>query len=152
MRLRGRNLTRIGLAVSMAIALGTASCQDSNPVSGMPVSSMQSAIVAGPWNGTFQPGEVSACGSSLATATFQQSGSVVTGNLSTSDCGVAGLFQGRIEGNMLTGKIAMQGCVGGGVSGTFDGSALILSIGDLTKPLIVGQTPVMYGGSVTLHR
>jgi len=50
------------------------------------------------------------------------------------------------------GKIAMEGCVGGGVSGTINGSEISLSISDLTKPLVTFEKPVLAGGVVTLRR
>jgi hypothetical protein len=100
----------------------------------------------------FTSDNLSSCGGSTATATFQQVGTTVTGNITTSYCGVSGLFKGTLQGNLLTGRIAMEGCVGGGVSGTLNGSQLSLSIGDLTKPLVTGETPVMLGGVATLGR
>jgi hypothetical protein len=50
------------------------------------------------------------------------------------------------------GKIAMEGCVGGGVSGTINGSEISLSISDLTKPLVTFDKPVLMGGVVKLRR
>jgi hypothetical protein len=38
------------------------------------------------------------------------------------------------------------------VTGTLSGSELRLSLGDMTKPLITGDTVIMAGGSVTLRR
>ena len=96
--------------------------------------------------------DLSSCSSSMATATFEQVGSTVTGNLATSSCGVSGYFKGTVQGNMVIGSIAMAGCVGGGVSGTLNGSELSLSISDLTKPLVTGERPVMLGGDATLRR
>ena len=57
-----------------------------------------------------------------------------------------------LQGNTLMGKIAMEGCVGGGVSGTINGSEISLSISDLTKPLVTFEKPVLMGGVVTLRR
>jgi hypothetical protein len=70
----------------------------------------------------------------------------------TSACGVGGLFQGTLQGNTLMGKIAMEGCVGGGVSGTINGSEISLSISDLTKPLVTFDKAVLAGGVVILRR
>jgi hypothetical protein len=150
MRLKDRNFTLI-LAALLTIALAPLGCQGSNSVTGPPMTS-SSASVAGNWSGTFMSDDLSSCGGSVATATFQQVGSTVTGNITTSYCGVSGLFTGTMQGDMLIGKIAMEGCVGGGVSGTVTGSQLSLSIGDLTKPLVTGETPVMLGGVATLGR
>jgi hypothetical protein len=92
------------------------------------------------------------CGTSSATAVFRQDGATVTGNVSTSTCGVAGTFKGNVQGSLVTGAVSMAGCVGGGASGTISGAELVLSIGDLTKPLITGDKTIMYGGIVTFHR
>jgi hypothetical protein len=126
-------------------------CQGSDSVTGPPMVS-SSASVGGTWTGTFLSDDLASCGGSTATATFEQVGTTVTGNIATSYCGVSGLFRGTLQGNMLIGKIAMEGCVGGGVSGTINGSRLSLSISDLTKPLVTGETPVMLGGVATLGR
>ena len=147
------NLTHIGLAASVAIVFVALGCQDSNSLTG-PTTSMAppAASIAGSWSGTFVPDDSTGCGSSSASATFQQIGATVTGNLATSKCGVAGYFSGTIQGNTITGTMKMAGCVGGGVSGTISASEVSLSIGDLTKPLIMGQTAVVFGGAVRLHR
>ena len=115
-----------------------------------PASSPASATVAGAWTGSFQAYD-SGCGGSSASATFQQTGSAVTGSLKTSDCGVAGYFRGTLQGNTLLGTLEMQGCTGGGVSGTIEGTHS-LTIGDMTKPLVTGDTPRMSGGAVVLRR
>jgi hypothetical protein len=145
--------TLIRAAISVSVALAALACQNSNSVTGPPSGNATPASsVAGSWSGTFQPNDSMTCSGSSASATFQQDGSKVTGSLRTSDCGVSGYFKGTLMGNTLVGSIAMDGCVGGGVSGTVSGSAISLSIGDLTKPLITGETPVMTGGQVTLSR
>ena len=95
---------------------------------------------------------MSGCGTSAATATFQQEGAAVTGNVSTTSCGVTGHFKGTVQGNMVYGAVSMDGCIGGGASGTINGSELVLSIADLTKPLITDDKTIMYGGVVTFHR
>jgi hypothetical protein len=151
MRPKDRNLTLV-LAVLLATALAPLGCQGSNSVTGPPAGTVSSSSVAGTWSGTFMSDDLSSCGGSTATATFEQVGSTVTGNLATSSCGVSGYFKGTVQGNMLIGSIAMAGCVGGGVSGTINGSELSLSISDLTKPLITGERPVMLGGDATLRR
>jgi hypothetical protein len=151
MRLKDRNLSLI-LAVLLSIALAPFGCQGSNSVTGPPAGTVSSSSVAGTWSGTFMSDDLLSCGGSTATATFEQVGSTVTGNLATSSCGVSGYFKGTVQGNMLIGSIAMAGCVGGGVSGTINGSELSLSISDLTKPLITGERPVMLGGDATLRR
>ena len=110
------------------------------------------ASIDGTWSGKYVSYDPAGCGSSPATAVFRQDGAIVTGTVSTSTCGVTGYFKGRVEGNLLTGAIAMAGCVGGGASGTVSGSELVLSIGDLTKPLVAGDKTIMYGGLITFHR
>jgi hypothetical protein len=144
---------RLGLALAMTALLTLLACQGSNTVTSPSTGTMPaSANVSGTWSGSFSPNDSVRCGGSTATAVFQQSGAEITGNVSTSQCGVTGYFSGTMQGNVVMGKISMQGCTGGGVSGTVSGSQLSLSIGDLTKPLVTGDTPVMAGGIVTLHR
>jgi hypothetical protein len=147
------NRTLIRIAISISLAVAALACQNSNSVTGPPSgNATPAASIAGSWNGSFQPDDSMTCGGSSASATFQQDGSQVTGNLRTSDCGVSGYFKGTLMGSTLVGSVKMDGCVGGGVSGTVSGSAISLSIGDLTKPLVTGDTPVMTGGIVTLSR
>ncbi len=153
MRSRPRHLTPVLPALLVTIVLVPIGCQGSNTVTGPSGgAAAPAANIAGNWSGTFQSDDLTGCGSSTATATFQQNGATVTGLVSTSSCGVTGYFKGTIDGNMLTGSVGMVGCVGGGASGTISGSEMSLSIGDLTKPLITGDRIIMYGGVVTLHR
>jgi hypothetical protein len=141
------------LAAALAIAATALACSDSKMVTAPTTGtgSTSSASLAGAWSGSFSAYE-SKCGSSAASATFQQTGSTVTGILSTSGCGVGGAFVGTIEGNSLFGNIKMQGCIGGGVSGTVTESGIALAIGDMTKPLVTGDQILMAGGVVSLHR
>ena len=152
MRSPARNLTRFPTLL-LAAALAALACQNSNSVTG-PSNNLASPAgnVAGSWSGTFQSDDMQGCGGSTATATFQQVGATVSGNVVTSACGVGGLFQGTLQGNTLMGKIAMEGCVGGGVSGTINGSEISLSISELTKPLVTLDKPVLMGGVVILRR
>jgi hypothetical protein len=152
MSLPVRNLSRIGLVLGVMIALAFPGCQNSSTVTGPSTRVSPVASLAGTWTGTFLPDDSTRCGGSSAVATFQQSGADVTGNISTSECGVAGYFKGTISGDLLTGRISMTGCVGGGVSGTISGSQLNISVGDLTKPLVTGDNVVMAGGAASLRR
>jgi hypothetical protein len=152
MRLTARNLSPFP-ALLCAVALASLACQNSSStVTGPSNVAAPAGNVTGSWSGTFQSDDTQSCGGSTATATFQQVGSTVTGNVVTSACGVGGLFQGTLQGNTLMGKIAMEGCVGGGVSGTINGSEISLSISDLTKPLVTFDKPVLMGGVVKLRR
>jgi hypothetical protein len=137
--------------LTIAVALAAA-CQNANTMTAPAgTASPVSANLAGAWSGSFQPYD-SGCGGTSASASFQQTGSAVTGSLKTSDCGVAGYFRGTLQGNTLLGTLEMQGCTGGGVSGTIEGARLSLTIGDMTKPLVTGDTPRMSGGAVLLSR
>ena len=151
MRLTARNLLRF--SALLTVALSPLACQNSNSVTGPPSSvAAPWGSVTGSWSGTYQSDDMLGCGGSSASATFQQVGATVTGNVVTSSCGVGGLFIGTIQGNTLSGKIAMEGCVGGGVYGTINGSELSLSISDMTKPLVTFDKPVLMGGVVNLRR
>jgi hypothetical protein len=153
MRSKARHLPLILPALLVAIVLVSLGCQGSATVTG-PSGGAAAAVasIAGTWSGTFQSDDTAGCGSSFATATFQQDGATVTGNVSTSSCGVTGYFKGTVQGNMVYGAVAMDGCVGGGASGTINGSELVLSIADLKKPLVTADKTIMYGGVVSFHR
>lgn len=141
------------LGVFLLAAAASLSCQNSNTMTA-PASSPAApaaASVSGSWSGQFQAND-SSCAGTTATATFQQNGSVVTGTVKTSACGVAGSFRGSMQGSALVGRLEQTGCTGGGVSGSIEGSVIRLSIGDMTKPLVTGDTPLMSGGTVILSR
>ena len=139
-----------GLGILSAVAIGCADSHTMTSPSGGGVTT-SSRSVAGTWSGSYRAFE-SACAGSRATATFQQTGSNVTGSITTADCGVSGSFVGTMEGDTLLGALHLEGCTGGGVSGTLSESGLALSIGDMTKPLVTGDRVLMSGGSVSLHR
>jgi hypothetical protein len=146
-------LPRLASALVLAAAVSVLACSDSKMVTSPATGnvSTNSASVAGTWSGSYAAFE-SNCGGSSAIATFQQTGATVTGSIKTADCGVSGSFVGTMEGNTLMGALHLEGCTGGGVSGTLSASGLALSIGDMTKPLVTGDRVLMSGGSVTLHR
>ncbi len=152
MRSRARHLPLILPALLVAILLAPLGCQGSATVTGPPLATAPAASIDGAWSGTFRSDDTAGCGSSSATAMFRQDGATVTGNVSTSTCGVTGYFKGTVQGNMVYGAVAMDGCIGGGASGVINGSELTLSIADLTKPLVTGDKTIMYGGVVTFHR
>jgi hypothetical protein len=104
------------------------------------------------WRGSYSSYDPAGCESSAASAVFRQDGATVAGSVTTSNCGVAGVFKGTVQGSQVFGTISMDGCLGGGASGTINGSELVLSIADLTKPLVTGDKTVMYGGIVTFRR
>ena len=149
MRSSGRKSFSLAFAAIAALAL-TLACNDSNAVSA-PSSPMPAAVVAGTWTGMFQS-DSNMCASSQVTATFQQSGSQVTGTISGTSCGSSGVFKGMVSGNTLTGNIEMMGCSGGAVSATINGSSLSMTVGDLTRPIVSGTQVVMYGGAASLQR
>jgi hypothetical protein len=147
-----RLLSLLVVAVFAALVLTATGCNGSGTVTGPSTGGTASVSIAGSWSGGFQSDDAMTCGSSTATAVFQQVGSEVTGNLQTSECGVHGYFSATISGNSLTGSVAMQGCVGGKLSGTINGSTLTFAVADLTKPLVTADRSIMPGGVVTLTR
>lgn len=151
MRQRARRRVSIPLALLATIALLPLGCTNSDTITG-PTAGAAGASIGGTWSGNYTSNDPAGCGSSTATAVFQQDGATVTGAVSTSACGVAGTFKGTVQGSLVTGAISMPGCLGGAASGSIIGSELVLSIGDLTKPLLAGDTTIMYGGVVTFHR
>ena len=146
-----RILPLLALLASFAVALESSGCQGSNSVTG-PATGTAAVNIAGAWSGSFQSDDAMSCSSSGAVASFEQVGSNVTGNLTTSTCGVAGYFKATLAGNTLTGSVSMDGCIGGQFSGVVGPSGILLSIGDMTKPLITGDRVVFSGGVVTLRR
>jgi hypothetical protein len=152
MRLPRARPIRTGLGLCATLALTFFGCRDSNSVAGPSNGTASAMNVSGTWSGTFQPNDSAQCGRSGATATFQQQGANLTGNLTTSACGVGGYFRGTIQGNTITGRIEMAGCTGGAVTGTVGASGLSLSVADLMKPLVLGDTPAMAGGMANLTR
>jgi hypothetical protein len=151
MRPRKRRLPMIPLALLFTIGVLPLGCANSDSMTG-PSMGAAPASISGTWSGSYMSNDPAGCGSSSATAVFLQDGATVTGNVSTSTCGVAGIFKGSVQGSMVTGAVSMAGCLGGSASGTISGSELVLSIDDLTKPRITGDKTIMYGGIVTFHR
>jgi hypothetical protein len=154
MRLQERRVMLTGLAVAAAaaVALLSAACKDSNSITAPAATSPSAAVnVAGTWTGSFESYSTTGATSS-ASATFQQNGSDVTGTLAADSCGIRGAFRGTVSGKQLTGRLGMRGCLGGAVSGTVSESGLSLTIGDFTKPVLTGDTILMYGGAASLHR
>ena len=147
-----RLLYLLVVAVFAALVLTAAGCNGSNTVTGPSAGGTASVNIAGSWSGGFQSDDTFTCGSSTATAVFQQVGSEVSGNLQTSECGVHGYFSATISGSSFTGSVAMEGCVGGKLSGTVDGNTLTFAVADLTKPLVTADRSIMPGGVVTLRR
>ncbi len=146
-----RHLSLFPLALVVTIGLLSPGCEKADSVTGPSVVAAPASI-DGTWSGKYVSYDPAGCGSSPATAVFRQDGATVTGSVSTSACGVTGSFKGNVRGDQVSGAVEMAGCVGGGASGTVSGSELVLSIGDLTQPLVSGDKTVMYGGLVTLHR
>ena len=148
---KGRLLSVL-LVAGCAVLLAAAGCNnDSNSMTG-PTTVVAGANLSGSWSGGFQSDDQMSCGNSTATLVLQQVGSDVTGNLQTSDCGVKGYFKATVSGNSVTGSVAMEGCVGGKLSGTINGNTLMIQVADLTKPLVTEDRSIMPGGVVTLSR
>lgn len=139
-----------GAAAASLIAV--AACNDSsNNVAGPSV--MASVNVSGTWTGTFRAG--TGCPAAPMTATLTQTGARVTGTVVTPSCGLSsGYLKATIDGSQLSGTIGMMGCTGGAVNGTVsaDGKQIAFSMGDLTKPLVTGDTVIAPGGDVTLTK
>ncbi len=150
MQVSERTLAIRGVAVAAALAMASVACSRSDAVTA-PAAAPAGASVAGSWTGDFQPYSQSCAGSSVS-ARFEQNGSEVTGLFAADACGIRGAFHGTVAGNALTGRVEMPGCSGGAVSGTLNGSAIVMTIGDFTRPVVSGDSIVMYGGAASLHR
>src|SRR5580765_5475690 len=145
-----RLLTAFAIAGCAVFLFAAAGCNNGSATVTGPTTGAGGANLTGAWSGNFQSDDQTNCGNSGASATFQQIGSEVTGNLQTSDCGVRGYFKATISGSNVFGSVAMEGCVGGKLSGTINGNTLSLQIADLTKPLVTDDRTIMSGGVVTL--
>ncbi|HKA35947.1 MAG TPA: hypothetical protein VKH43_03955 [Thermoanaerobaculia bacterium] len=147
-----RLLALLAIAGFAVLALAVPGCNNASGTVTGPTTGASGANITGSWKGAFQSDDQANCGNSTASATFEQIGSEVTGNLQTSDCGVRGYFKATVSGNSVTGSVAMEGCVGGKLSGTINGNTLSLQIADLTKPLVTEDRSIMSGGVVILNR
>jgi hypothetical protein len=153
MRLQQGKVMMTGPAVAAALALLLVACKGSNTITAPTTAPASTAAnVAGTWTGSFQSSSTTSCSDPSVSATFQQNGSDVTGWLEAASCGIRGAFRGTVSGNQLTGHLGMHGCMGGVTLGTVSESGLSLTIGDFTKPVLTGDTIVMYGGAASLHR
>jgi hypothetical protein len=150
MQIEQRRVGMRRLGAAAVLALASFACKDSNAVTA-PASSESAASIIGEWSGTYAPAST-ACPVSTVSATFRQDGAEITGVLNGSSCGVSGSFRGKLISGQLVGRIEMQGCSGGGVSGTVTASGLSLAVGDITRPLVTADEVVMFGGTARLHR
>ena len=100
MRSRSRHLPLILLAFLVAIALVPLGCQGSATVTGPSGGAAATTTsIAGNWTGTYASDNMSGCGTSAAMATFQQDGATVTGDVSTTSCGVTGTRRTSCDGS-----------------------------------------------------
>lgn len=152
MRLPERKLPLGVLAAVAVLALLPVSCKESNSIAGP--SSVSGANLAGTWAGTYFSDDPAQCSSASpsASAMIRQDGSNVTGTFAAASCGISGNLSGSVQGNTFVGRVSMNGCIGGAVSGTLTGSGLSLSVGEFYKPLVTGDQEVLPGGIVTLQR
>jgi hypothetical protein len=144
----------LSAVVLAAGVIAGAACNDSSNMVTGPTGGAAAANIAGSWSGTFHSG-AAGCSAVPVAITFSQSGSEVSGNFTTSGCGLtSGHFHGTVTARQLTGAVGMQGCTGGAVSGTIsaDGRQIDFSMDDLKKPLVTGDQVVAPGGDVTLSK
>lgn len=150
MRTDRRKAFLTGFVVAGALALAPA-CKDSSNMVTAPVTAA-GADVTGTWTGTFQSDALMTCANAPATLTLQQSGNQVTGTFATSSCGPNGSFKGAVQGNQLTGSVEMLGCSGGAVNGSISASGMSITVGDLYRPIVTGNTVIAAGGAASLSR
>lgn len=152
MKTHWRNRGMLGVAVGAALALICAACNGKDAVTAPSApAGGASTNVAGTWSGSFQSYS-SGCSGSSVSARLEQDGSDVKGSFISEGCGIRGTFRGTVAARMLTGRVEMSGCRGGVVTGTLNGSALTMTVGDFTKPVLYGDAIVAYGGTANLQR
>jgi hypothetical protein len=137
------------VAIASLVAVGCSG--DSSTVAGPAAMSPAGTNVAGTWTGSFASGSA-LCSSAAVTATLEQNGTEITGQMAAPDCGVSGSFRGSLDGALVTGYFNMPGCVGGSTAGQVNGSAMSLTIDDLRKPLVTGDRIILPGGTLNLRR
>jgi len=122
-------------ALVAIVAFGSA-CSDSNPpTAAMPPANPTPAPagdISGAWVGTYKTNDIIDCDANqvlVATATFQQNGSQVSGTLTANGpCGLGYTFGGTLQGNTLAGGIAAPGFGGGTAQGTLSGGNLTMNV------------------------
>jgi hypothetical protein len=106
--------------------------------------------ITGDWGGPFQTKDPGDCHSDpSASVTFSQSGSEVTGRITTiaNTCGFGGDFQGTLSGNRLTGILNKAGFGQASVSGTVSDTEILLTVANMFS----GNREIP-GGTLDLHR
>jgi len=108
----------IGFALALTLFVSTR-CHDSDSVTGPPVG------IAGAWTGTWTPTSGQCHSTRSATASFEQDGSSVTGqiNIKPGLCDISGRFVGTLTGTSVTGTLS-----GGVVQGTWNATSLQLNL------------------------
>ena len=146
------------LRILLLISLGAIACEDSNTVAGpnpsgptpTPTPTPPPIVIAGDWTGVYQSDPTRCQSSNLAaaTATFTESGTTLSGNLTstTSACPIAVRLQAVRNGNTFSGTASQLGYTGT-VRGRFDGPDLIVEVSALAN-----GTSSVPGGAAQLHR
>ena len=150
---------RACLGILLLVSLGAIACEDSNSVAGpnptggptpTPTPTPPPIDIAGDWTGIYQADPTTCQSSNIvaATASFTESGTSLSGNLSatTSACPIAVRLQGVRSGNTFSGTASQLGYTGT-VRGRFDGPDLIVEVSTLTS-----GTSSVPGGAAQLHR
>ena len=148
---------RAYLGISLLASLAALACEDSSTVAGpssgptpTPTTTPTPIVIAGDWTGIYQA-DPTACQSSnlvAATASFTESGTSLSGNLSAtaSACPIAVRLQAVRNGNTFSGTASQLGYTGT-VRGRFDGPDLIVEVSALAN-----GTSSVPGGAAQLHR
>jgi hypothetical protein len=147
---------RAFLKYPLLVCLIAPACQDSNTMTGpgaatpTPTPTVPAVALAGDWVGVYQadPRTCQTFNLAAATASFTESGSALSGNLTStaSTCPIAVRLQAIRNGNTFSGTAAQLGYAGT-ATGRLDGTDLIIDVSALSNA--TGSVP---GGSAQLHR
>ena len=151
-------MTRAFLCISLLVSLAAVACQETDTVAGpdptgptpTPTPTPPPIVIAGDWTGVYQADPTKCQSSNLAaaTASFTESGTALSGNLSatTSACPIAVRLQAVRNGNIFSGTASQLGYTGT-ARGHFDGPDLIVEVSTLAN-----ATSSVPGGAAQLHR
>ena len=146
------------LRISLLVSLAAIACQESNTVAGpsptgptpTPTPTPPPVVIAGDWTGVYQadPTKCQSSNFAAATASFTESGTSLSGNLTAtaSTCPIAVRLQAARNGNTFSGTASQLGYTGT-VRGHFDGPDLIVEVSTLAN-----GTSNVPGGAAQLHR
>jgi hypothetical protein len=146
----GKRRLILAIAGFAVLVLAVPGCNNGSGTVTGPATGTAGANITGSWSGAFQSDDQANCGNSGASATFQQMGSEVTGNLQTSDCGVRGYFKATISGSNVSDPWRWKAASAEALRHDKRQHAVAPDRGP-DQPLVTDDRTIMSGGVVTLN-